>query len=123
MRIISVRVAPVARVLAIAYAVFGLSAFVVYAVGSAEFLTLPFGVMAPLFHLNLNLNLARSGGVLYNIFLCMTAVLSYALTGWITGVVAAVCFNIIAKQTGGIDAKYVSVANDDDPGKSAVLNA
>lgn len=105
--------------MAIAYAVFGLSAFVVYAVGSAEFLTLPFGILAPLFHLNLNFNMARSGGVLYNIFVCAAAVLSYALTGWITGVVAAVCFNVIAKQTGGIDAKYVSVANDEAPAKSA----
>ena len=112
MRIVSIRVAPVARALAIAYAVFGLFAFVVYAVGSAEFLTLPFGILAPLFHLNVNFNLARSGGVLYNIFLCVAAVLSYALTGWITGVIAAVCFNVIAKQTGGIDAKYVSVADD-----------
>ena len=47
MRIVSVRVAPVARVLAIAYAVFGLVAFLVYAFGSAEALALPFGVLAP----------------------------------------------------------------------------
>jgi hypothetical protein len=120
MRIISVRVGPIARVLAIAYAVFGLSAFVVYAFGSAGFLTLPFGVLLPLFHLNLNFNLARSGGVLYNVFLCAAAVLSYALTGWITGVVVAVCFNVIAKLTGGIDAKYVSVAKHEPPTESAV---
>jgi|ERR1700688_4147640 len=112
MRIISVRVAPVALVLTITYAVFGLSAFLVYALGSAEFLTLPFGVLMPLFHLNLNFNLARSGGVFYNIFLCTAAVLSYALTGWITGAFAAVSFNVIAKKMGGIDAKYVSVAGD-----------
>jgi hypothetical protein len=120
MRIISVRVEPVARVLAIAYAVFGLSAFLTYAVSSAETLTLPFGVLAPLFHLNLNVNLARSNGVLYNIFLCVAGILSYALTGWITGAVAAVCFNVVAKYTGGIDAKYVSVAKEDVPAKSAV---
>jgi hypothetical protein len=120
MRIISVRVAPVARVLAIAYAVFGLSAFVVYAVGGAGSLTLPLGVLAPVFHLNLNFNLARSSGVLYNIFLCVAAVLSYAATGWITGAVGALCFNVISKQTGGIDAKYFSVANDQTTAKSAV---
>jgi hypothetical protein len=118
MRIISVRVAPVARVLAIVYALFGLSAFVVYAASSAESFTLPFGVVAPLFHLNVNFNLPRSGGVLYNVFLCAAAVLSYALTGWITGVVAAVCFNFIAKQTGGIDAKYV--VTEEAPGRPAV---
>jgi hypothetical protein len=119
MRIISVRVAPVALVLAVTYALFGFSAFLVYAFSKAEFLTLPFGVLAPLFHLNLNFNLARSGGVLYNIFLCIAAVLSYALTGWITGAFAAVCFNFIANQTGGIDAKYVSVAEDKVPAQSA----
>jgi hypothetical protein len=111
---------PVAKVLAIVYAVFGLGAFVIYAVSSAQFLTLPFGVLAPLFHLNLNLNLARSGGVLYNTFLGVAAVLSYALTGWITGAVSAVLFNVIARQTGGIDAKYVSVTSDEFPAKSAV---
>jgi hypothetical protein len=77
----------------------------VYALSTAEFLTLPFGILAPLFHLNLNFNLARSGGVFYNILLCTAAVLSYALTGWITGAFAALCFNIIAKLIGGIDAK------------------
>jgi hypothetical protein len=60
-----------------------------------------FGVLAPLFHLNLNLNLARSGGGLYNTFL-VAAVLSYALAGWITGAVSAVLFNVIVKPTGGI---------------------
>ena len=114
MRIISVRVEPVARVLAIVYAVFGLSAFLLYAVApNVRYLTLPFGVLAPLFRLNLNVNLARSTGVLYNIFLCVAAVLSYALTGWITGAFAAVCFNVAAKQTGGIDAKYVSVSSEE----------
>jgi hypothetical protein len=119
MRIISVRVSPVAKVLAIVYAVFGLSAFVTYAASGAQFLTLPFGILAPLFHLNINFNLARSGGVLYNTFLGVAAVLSYALTGWITGTVAAVLFNVIAKHTGGIDAKYVSTT-DEFPAKSAV---
>lgn len=121
MRIIGVRVAPVAKVLGIAYAVFGLSAFVVYAVGGAESLSLPFGELAPLFHLYLNLNLARSSGFIYNIFLCAAAVLSYALTGWITGIVAAACFNFIAKRTGGIDAQYASIATDQAPAKSAAV--
>jgi hypothetical protein len=112
MRIISVRVAPVARILAIAYAVFGVCAFLVYAFGSGDFLTLPFGVLAPLVHLNLNLNLARSNGVLYNMFLCVSSVLSYGLTGWITGAVAAFFFNVIAKHTGGIDANYVVAVRD-----------
>jgi hypothetical protein len=108
MRIIGIRIEPLARVLAIAYAVFGLSAFVFFAITRADYMTLPFGILAPLFHLNVNLNLVRSSSMLYNISLCVAAVLSYALTGWITGVVAALCFNAVAKLTGGIDAKYFS---------------
>jgi len=115
MRIVSVRAEPVARVLAIAYAVLGLSAFLTYAISGAETFTLPFGVLAPLFHLNLNVNLARSSGVLYNIFLCVAGLLSYAVTGWITGAAAAVCFNVVARYTGGVDAKYFSVASKDVP--------
>jgi hypothetical protein len=74
----------------------------------------------PLFHLNLNFNLARSSGAFYNIFLCAAAVLSYAVTGWITGALTAVCFNVIAKQMGGIDAKYVSVAEGKVPAQSTL---
>jgi hypothetical protein len=51
-------------------------------------MTLPFGILAPLFHLNVNLNLVRSSSMLYNIFLCVAAVLSYALYGmdhWSSG--------------------------------------
>ena len=117
MRIIGVRIGHFARVLAIAYAVFGLSAFIFFAISKADYLTLPFGVLAPLFHLNVNLNLVRSSSVFYNVFLCVAAVLSYALTGWITGVVAALCFNAVAKQTGGIDAKYVSTVVEEDTPK------
>jgi hypothetical protein len=118
MRIISVRVKSVARVLAIVYSVFGLGAFIFYLVSEAEYLTLPFGVLAPLFHLNLNFNLARSHDVVYNILLCVAAMLSYAATGGITGAVVAFCFNAIAKQTGGIDAKHVLLTNDRAPTNS-----
>jgi hypothetical protein len=108
MRIIGIRVEPFARVLAITYAVFGFGAFLFFAVSKADSLALPFGVLAPLVYLTVNLHLPRSSGVFYNIFLCVAAVLSFALSGWITGVAGALCFSAIAKATGGIDAKYVS---------------
>jgi len=47
----------------------------------------------------------------------VAAVLCYALTGWITGVAFALCFNFAAQKTGGIDAKFVSVAGDDSAAK------
>ena len=112
MRIMSVRVALVARVFAITYAIFGFSAFIVFAFSDTNSFALPFGILAPLFHLNVNLYLRRSTDVVYNTFLCTGAVLSYALSGWITGVVATFCFNFVAKRTGGIDAEYFSVAED-----------
>jgi hypothetical protein len=111
MRITSIRIAPVARIMAIAYAVFGLVAFLLFAVKGDQYLTLPFGVVAPLVHLNLNLNLVRSTGLFYNIFLCLAAVVSYSLTGWVTGAVGTLLFKVIAKHTGGIDAKYFSATN------------
>jgi hypothetical protein len=54
MRIIGIRIEPLAGFLAVAYAIFGLSAFVFFANYQS------------------------------NIFLCVAAVLSYAITGWIT---------------------------------------
>jgi len=109
MRITSIRVASVALILMVTYAVFGLIAFVVVAVGNTQYLTLPFGFVAPLFHLNFNFNLERSSNVFSNLFACIAAILFYSATGWLTGAVSALCFNFVAKRIGGIDAKYVSV--------------
>ena len=94
--------------MAIAYAVFGLVAFLLFAVKGDQYLTLPFGVVAPLVHLNLNFNLERSTGLFYNIFLCVAAVVSYSRTGWVTGALGTLLFNVIGKHIGGIDAKYFS---------------
>lgn len=109
MRIISVRLKPIAGILSIVYAVFGLGYFMIFAIGSSAYLTLPFGVLAPLFYLNLNLNLPRSGGIPYNLFLCVACVVSYAITGGITGAAVAGSFNFVAKKMGGIDAKYFTI--------------
>jgi hypothetical protein len=35
--------------------------------------------------------------------------------------VVAVCFNTVAKKTGGIDAKYVSAPNDDGAAESPAV--
>jgi hypothetical protein len=117
MRIISIRLQSVARILAIIYAVFGAGAFCVFAFGDARYLTLPFGKVGPLFHLNIDFNLARSSNVFYIVFCGVAEILAYALTGWVTGAVMTLCFNLIARQVGGIDVKYVSTVstmNDED---------
>ena len=113
MRIISVRIAPAARMLAIAYALLGLVSFLRFAFENDRTLTLPFGIMLPLFYLNFNLSLTRRDDLIYNAFLCGAAIASYALTGWITGIATALTFNLVAKQTGGIDAKYFSVVREE----------
>jgi hypothetical protein len=112
MRIVYIRPGPLAGVFAITYAVVGLSAFVVYTVSSVQMFTLPIGIIIGIFHMNLNINLPRSADALGNAFLCGGAVLSYALCGWISGLAVGLCFNFVARRTGGIDAKFVSVADD-----------
>lgn len=111
MQIVSIRPVPVARVFALTYAVFGLCAFMTYAVSSVQIFTLPIGFIMGIFHLNLNVNLPRSPDLLANVFLCAGAIVSYALTGWISGLAVTLCFNFIAQRTGGVEASFVSVAD------------
>jgi len=113
MRIMSIRVAPVARILALLYAALGFCGFVFFAFTNADILTLPFGIVMPLFYLNANFKFGRSSDLVYNIFLGLASVSLYAVTGWITGAAVTICFNFVAKQLGGIDASYVSTANED----------
>jgi TM2 domain-containing membrane protein YozV len=115
MRILGVRWEPVARVLAIIYGLFGVGAFCLSEFTRASQLTLPFGVVAPVFHLSFNLNVPRPDGVFSGVMAGVAEILAYAVTGWITGAVAALGFNIVCRRLGGIDAKYVSIANENDP--------
>lgn len=112
MRIISIRANTVGQILIIPYAIFGLMAFTMYAFGYGDYFTFPIGVLAPIFRLNFNLNLPRSHDALGNVLMAFAAVISYAATGWITGVAAALCFNFFAKRMGGVDAKYVVLSTE-----------
>jgi hypothetical protein len=113
-RLVAVKVAPFATIIAIVYSAVGLIAFLLFVFGQPKYLSLPLGIVAPFVHLNINLNLARSQSVFYNIFLCFAAVLSYAFTGWLTGAAIALCFNFTAGRMGGIDAKFFSVVGETD---------
>lgn len=110
MRIIGVRPVPVALLFTFGYAVFGLLAFVIYEASNLQVLVLPIGFVFGVFHLTLNLPLARSEDLLANAFQCLGAVLCYALTGWITGIAFVLLFNFGAAKLGGIDAKFVEIA-------------
>jgi hypothetical protein len=115
MRILGVRWEPVARVVAIIYGLFGVGAFCLSEFTRASQLTLPLGILAPVIHLNFNLNVPRPSGVLSGLLAGAAEILAYAVTGWITGAAMALCFNIVCKQLDGIDAKYVSIVNENDP--------
>jgi hypothetical protein len=113
MRIISVRPGPVARLFAIIYAVCGLSAFVVWAFTGLQTYYLPLGFVMGLFRVSVNLQFGRSSDLLNNALLCAGSIVSYALTGWITGIVLTLAFNFLAQKTGGIDARFVSARNSE----------
>ena len=107
MKIIGLKIQPIASLFALLYAAFGAFVWIGYCVTGVNYITLPVGVIAPLLHLNVNLTLPRSSNVLYNIVLLLVSVLTYAFSGWFTAAVAVLCFNAIAKKKGGIDADFI----------------
>ena len=117
MRIISVRVTTVARILAILYAAIGFGAWLQYVFGRAQQLTIPFGIVVPFFHLNFNLHLMRSNDVAYNLLLCVASLLLYSATGWVTGFLGTLFFNLIAARVGGIEVKHFSLSEPAHQGR------
>jgi len=103
MKILSLRVAPFARVLAVIYAVVGLTMVPVLLVTGAKEMILPIGILAPLVRLNLNLHMALPSHFLTGLSSAVAASVCYAFTGWLTGAVAVLAFNLIAGRMGGIE--------------------
>jgi hypothetical protein len=108
MKIVALRIQPIAKVVAAIYAVFGVSFWIAYCFGKAQYLTLPVGLVAPMIHLNFNFNFHRTNDVAYNVLLFLALVAGYALTGWLTAMVVVICFNLAARLKGGIDADFIS---------------
>src|ERR1017187_4532931 len=76
MRIVAVRREPVACILSVIYAVFGLYAFLLFAFTNAQTLTLPLGFVATVIHFNINFNLPRPTGLaLGALYLALTILL------------------------------------------------
>lgn len=109
----SIHPGAVALVFGLTYAIAGFVAFAVFAFTDLPIFVLPIGFIMGMFHLNVNLQLARSHDLLANAFLCLSAVICYGITGCITGAVVVSCFNFIARKMGGIDAKYVTLVGED----------
>lgn len=109
MKITRLRVYPIARVFALIYAVIGFFFWLVYCFGRAEYITLPFGFIAPFLNMNVNLNLHRFQNPGYNILLLFASVVAYALSGWVTSAVAILAFNVYARLRGGISADFLRI--------------
>lgn len=113
MRIVSVSPGSVALVLSLVYGVFGIGDFLFFAFTNAQDLTLPIGFVAPLLYLSFNLHLPRTTSIGFNLLYVVAALLAWALTGAITGEVGTLCFNLIAKQLGGIPAKFIETIDEE----------
>jgi hypothetical protein len=109
MRIISLRVRPVARILAILYGVLSPLAVILMMFSGARYLRIPLGLIAPpLVYLNINFDIQHPTHFVTGILLVLFAAPCYAATGWLTGAAAVVCFNFISRLTGGIEASVLT---------------
>ena len=118
MRILSVKIEPVARVMAILYAVLGFVIFIVWALGDAPWINLPIGFVAPMLNLSLSIHLTRSSDLLATALECLGAILSYGVSGWLSGMAFVLCFNAVTQKLGGIDVKYVTYRMAESPVKT-----
>ena len=107
MRIVSFRITPVARVLAIVYGVLGFTYVPTLLLTGAKEMILPVGIVAPLVWLNFNLHFALPTHFLTGVLSALAASLCYALTGWLTGTAAVLAFNFVARRMDGIDARLL----------------
>ena len=107
MKLVALRIRPIAKVGAAIYAVLGASFWIAYCFGEGRYLTIPVGLVAPLVHFNLNFHFQRTQAPVYNVLLFLASVLGYALTGWMTAMSAVICFNVAARLKGGIDADFI----------------
>lgn len=109
MRIMSLRIRPVAGILAILYGVLSPLAVILMMFSDAQYLRIPLGLIAPpLVYLNINFDIQHPTHFLTGILLVLFGAACYAATGWLTGVAAVVCFNFIARRTGGIEVSVLT---------------
>jgi hypothetical protein len=121
MRIIAIRPRPVAIAFSLIYGVAGLWAFAEFdRVTELTLLTCPVGVLVPFIHFNLNLNISREIVSAQPVMVAIAAVLSYAASGCITGTVFIYMFNFIAGLMGGIDARFVKTAEEQETPKLSI---
>ncbi len=121
-RIVSIDPAGVAKILALIYgalAVLGSITLAIFGVERMTYISYPFGFVLPGFHFNLNLNLLLPENPLGRSIMFLAFVPAYAVTGWLSGYLAALCFNL-ARRVGGISATLVQVQEQDQGAATAV---
>ncbi|MGA7293283.1 MAG: hypothetical protein WBW85_12165 [Terriglobales bacterium] len=105
----SLKVRPVARVFAILYGLLSPFLVILMAVSKTEYLRIPLGIIAPpLLYLNINFDIQHPTRFLSGVLLMLFGAACYAVTGWLTGAAAVLCFNFIARRTGGIEASILT---------------
>ena len=118
MRIMSLKVRSVAKVFAILYAAFSPVIVISMVSSSATYFRVPLGIFAPpLTYFNINFDIQRPEHFLSGVLFMLFGAICYAATGWLTGALLVLCFNFIARRTGGIEA---SVLTNDSLATTAV---
>jgi len=111
MRILSLKIKPVAKITAILYAAFSPLVVLSMLLSGADYLRLPLGLIAPpLAYFSINFDIQRPTHFFSGVLFMVIGSLCYAGTGWVTGAVGVLFFNFIARRTGGIDSSFVATS-------------
>jgi hypothetical protein len=108
-RIVSIDARAVARILAWTYGILATLGSITLLFADLGQITYPFGFVVPGFHLNLNLHLPLTENPLGRLLTLAGFVVSYTITGWISGFLLAALFNLIARRRGGIPTAIVQM--------------
>ena len=112
MRIVSVRIKPVAQLFAWIYGCIGVIQGFIFALSGSEKIAFPLGIVAPLFNFNINWIFQRPMHPGYAVLLVLVMVTSYVVTGSITGTFLVLCFNLASRIRGGSDASLVQISKE-----------
>lgn len=123
MRIMSLKVRAVARVFAILYAASSPIIVIFMLLSDADYLRIPLGLIAPpLTYFNFNFDIHRPTHFLTGMLFMLFGAVCYAATGWLTGALGTLCFNFIARRTGGIQAVVLVKEPTTEPTPSSQLS-
>jgi hypothetical protein len=127
MKIMALRIQPLAKALALIYIAFGFVFWASYClIAKTPFLVLPIGIETAWVHLDFKFNVYRSHSALHYLSLLFGSIICYGVSGWLTATALVLGFNVIAKHTGGVNANFI-VLKEREPemahGETAVRNS